>query len=211
MGVHVLFVCTGNTCRSPMAEGLLRQIADEAGFDVDVKSAGIHALPGIPYAENARTVLSERGVRADGEATAVDAQLLQWADIVLVMTFSHKCELIKAYPDYVDKIHVLKEFVETDPAIEERKSQLHQLYAELAVKRVQFQAEHRKQKEGEPLPEAIRQVEARIRQLERELPDIDIADPVGGTLADYRRCADELESTLRRLVEQLKRNDRPAQ
>lgn len=85
--VKVLFVCTGNTCRSPMAEGILKHGCECC----DVLSAGIHAPDGSPASENAARVMQQRGVDISGHrAATVTASVMQEADVVLTMTGAHK-------------------------------------------------------------------------------------------------------------------------
>lgn len=88
---NILFVCTGNTCRSPMAEGLARAELRRRGWShVEVRSAGIAAEAGSPAAENARAVTGRRGVDLAGHRSApLTADLVDWADLVLVMSTSH--------------------------------------------------------------------------------------------------------------------------
>lgn len=225
--MRVLFVCTGNTCRSPMAEGLFRRLAREAGLDVEVKSAGIAAVPGSNFAKHAQTVLKERKADFEGSSTSLTPELLAWADVVLVMTAGHKQALLSRSPEHIDKIHLLKEYVNRNPDIEKKQAELDKLYAAFEMKRAKFMAEHqqtidqleeryRNGEEHDPklehelntwrerMREWTREEEEQIRQLEAQLPSFDIADPVGGTRDDYRRTADELESLLRQLVTWLK-------
>ncbi|GAE27224.1 low molecular weight protein tyrosine phosphatase [Halalkalibacter wakoensis JCM 9140] len=105
----VLFVCTGNTCRSPMAEALLRS---KFGETVQVKSAGVQAYPNSPASEGTKAVLAEKGIEFDHLSQPVTDELLHWADIVLTMTNSHK-EMIKIfYPHVNEKLFTLKEYVD---------------------------------------------------------------------------------------------------
>ncbi|GBF11802.1 low molecular weight protein arginine phosphatase [Tepidibacillus infernus] len=107
--MNVLFVCTGNTCRSPMAEKILKKIATDEGLELAVKSAGILAIEDLPASEHARTVMQEYGVEDDHSAKKVTRKLLKWADLVFTMTEGHKQVLVEQYPEFIEKIKMLKE------------------------------------------------------------------------------------------------------
>ena len=63
---YIAFVCTGNTCRSPMAEGIFNKKAEERGLDVRAVSFGMAAVAGMPPSKNAVTVCNEIGVDISG-------------------------------------------------------------------------------------------------------------------------------------------------
>lgn len=88
---NLLFVCTGNTCRSPMAEVIARHEIDERGWaHVSVRSAGIAAGPGAPAAGNAVRVTAERGLDLrDHASQPLTSELIAWADLILVMSPGH--------------------------------------------------------------------------------------------------------------------------
>jgi protein-tyrosine-phosphatase len=116
--MRILFVCTGNTCRSPMAAYLARNVAQRRGLDWEVDSAGLYALPGLPMSEPAVTVLGRRGITgADGHAAKpVTPELVRNADLILAMTASHARELREQFPEAAGKVHVLGEFVREEEA-----------------------------------------------------------------------------------------------
>lgn len=89
--VRVLYVCTGNTCRSPMAEAITRARAAHRGLDgIRVRSAGTMAFQGSPASAGARTAVAERGLELDRHAARpLGEDELDWADLVLVMSPSH--------------------------------------------------------------------------------------------------------------------------
>ncbi len=90
----VLFICTANICRSPMAEAIFNALAEDRGLDFRAESAGVAALKGKPIAPNASAALEEIGVYAGGHsARQVSAEMLEEADLVLTMTPRHVAEL----------------------------------------------------------------------------------------------------------------------
>lgn len=103
-----LVVCTGNTCRSPMGEGLLAQrIADRLGISVasledkgvTVMSAGIAAMPGAPAADQAIDVMRQVGVDISRhQSQPITGRLAKFADLILTMTNGHRRALISHWP-----------------------------------------------------------------------------------------------------------------
>jgi len=90
----VLFVCSGNTCRSPMAEGIARALQEsgafgDAGKSLFFASAGTSAFDGDPVSEETELALSRRSARAEGAAKRLTADMVRRADLVLGMTESH--------------------------------------------------------------------------------------------------------------------------
>ena len=109
--MKVLIVCNGNTCRSPMAGGLLRMVAKSRGLAVDVRTAGLAYHPGKPVAENAVTVMAELGIDISDEySKPVTMQDLDWADLVVPVQRNHADHLIEDFPEAAKKIR----FLETD-------------------------------------------------------------------------------------------------
>jgi protein-tyrosine-phosphatase len=95
--MKILFVCTGNTCRSPMAEAIARKIAIERGLtDVEAFSAGTSATDGAPASDGSLLVGIERGLDIGGHgAQTLTRQLVQKADLILAMG-PHHLERIEA-------------------------------------------------------------------------------------------------------------------
>lgn len=105
----LLFICTGNTCRSPMAAGLMGMLLRQEGLaDVEAESAGLAAHPGEPASENAVQVMKELGIdlrhHAARRASGLD---LASYEAIYVMSESHKRMLEAACPAVAGKIKVL--------------------------------------------------------------------------------------------------------
>lgn len=107
----VLFVCTGNTCRSPMAESILRKMAIPG---LEVRSAGIYAQSGSDASTNAKKVLDELDIPHNHQASMLDETLVEWSDYILTMTTGHKDTILNRYPDARSKTFTLKEFAKLD-------------------------------------------------------------------------------------------------
>lgn len=112
----VLFVCTGNTCRSPMAVGLLRELAGPDTYRI--LSAGTGASQGMPPSLYAREVMEEEGIDISAHRSQMlDANMLEEAEIVLVMAECHRRQVTDWFRSYADKVRLLREFdpVRNDP------------------------------------------------------------------------------------------------
>ncbi len=114
--MNILFVCTGNTCRSAMAAAMFRAMLAEKGIkDIKVASAGIAAIPGGKASPNAVQVMSEQGVDLNSHRSRqVDEGLLKEADLILTMTENHKLAVKSWEPSVWDKIYTLKEYAGMD-------------------------------------------------------------------------------------------------
>jgi len=114
--IRVVFICTANICRSPMAEGLLRHHWKKWGQDqvttgrrrLLVTSMGIQMISGEPASPHAVAVCAEAGVDISAHRSqALDSEELQRADLILTMTRSHKNHLQLLAPSIKDKIFML--------------------------------------------------------------------------------------------------------
>lgn len=109
----LLFVCTGNTCRSPLAKVLTEAALSAAGvYDWEVDSAGLAAYPGMAASAEASAVAREAGLDLTlHRAKLLSAELLKKAELVLVMTAGHKAALLAGATVCAGKIYTVKEYV----------------------------------------------------------------------------------------------------
>lgn len=111
----ILFVCTGNTCRSPMAAGIFNTLAGKAGLNIRAISCGIAAF-GNPVTQNAVAAAADYGSDISAHLSCkVDEGTLKSVDRVYTMTALHRDYLISRFPDYTDRISVLAEEDISDP------------------------------------------------------------------------------------------------
>jgi protein-tyrosine phosphatase len=113
----VVLVCTGNTCRSPMAEVLLKKrVAEKLGCTIAeledrgvvIMSAGISATPGSRAAAEAMETMQERGLDLGlHESQPLSERLVRFADVVITMTRSHREAILEHFPDAVPRIHLI--------------------------------------------------------------------------------------------------------
>ncbi|MED1740589.1 low molecular weight protein arginine phosphatase [Bacillus swezeyi] len=109
--MNILFVCTGNTCRSPMAEVLFKSAASRKKLDVSVKSAGLFAPENGKASLYAVEALFEKNIALNHSSAKLSKEKVEWADLVLTMTEQHKYLAEQEYSESKDKIYTLKEYV----------------------------------------------------------------------------------------------------
>lgn len=149
----IVLVCTGNTCRSPMAEALLKKriaerlkckISELDDRGIVIMSAGISAPPGSRAAPEAIQAMQERGLDLKlHESQPLSERIVRFADVIITMTRGHRDTIIETWPDAESRVHPI----------------------------------------------------SRGRG--------DVADPIGGPLDLYRRCAEQLDGYLEEWVKDL--------
>lgn len=110
----VVLVCTGNTCRSPMAEALFRDLVKERA-DYQISSAGVAAAPGMPASKHTAGILKERGIDLSSfQSRMLDQELLDHATHVFAMSSHHMAAIADEFPDHADKVYLVSEFAAED-------------------------------------------------------------------------------------------------
>ena len=110
----MLFVCTGNTCRSPMAEAIARHLLLNRGVDVKVRSAGVAALPGARASAGALRVMREMKLDlSDHRARQLEPNLIGQAGLVLTMTRQHSDYVRLVAPSAAAKVFTLAGYAGT--------------------------------------------------------------------------------------------------
>jgi protein-tyrosine phosphatase len=110
----ILFVCSANQCRSPMAEVLFEQLLEEKGLSEDwrVDSAGVWAYHGAAATQNAQVVMTERDLDLGSHRSQpTDPALLKQFDVIVVMEVEHKHVLQERNPTLADRILTIRELV----------------------------------------------------------------------------------------------------
>ena len=170
-------LCTGNTCRSPMAAALLARRLEEAGVKAVVSSAGL-LFDGKPATDHGLAVMADRGIDTSGHRSRkLHPDLVVGADLVIGMARSHVREAAALAPDVWGRAFTLKEIVRRG---EERGGRA----------------------PGEPLGAWVARLHAgrRLTDLLGDSDADDVGDPIGGPRRRYDRTAEELDDLTARLA-----------
>ncbi len=114
--MKILFVCSGNTCRSPMCEGYFRRLCNSAGRDdIAVGSAGTYAYDGDSLSKQAAAVMQKHGIALAGFLSSrLTADLLNAADLIIAMTTAHRAHVGEMLPEALNKTYLLRDFSSRD-------------------------------------------------------------------------------------------------
>ncbi len=112
---RILILCTGNICRSPMAEALLRQRLEAGGRQVEVRSAGVGALRNYPADAPAQDRMRARGLDLSSHrASQVTPELARWADLILVMETPQREAMCEIDPTARGKTYLLGHWIKQE-------------------------------------------------------------------------------------------------
>lgn len=108
---RILFVCTGNSCRSVMAAEMLKNMISTYSDKIEVLSAGTGTTNGMKASDHTLTVLAKEGIDAAGHRSMLlTKELVEKVDLILVMERFHKYRVLEMSPGTRGKVHVLREF-----------------------------------------------------------------------------------------------------
>lgn len=173
---RILFVCTGNTCRSPMAETIMKHMIQKDGReqDFEVLSAGIMAQTGEGASNLAWQTMSEMGLDVSWHrARQLNRSMMQEAHLVFTMTRAHKELLAYQYPDDAGKIWLITEYA-------------------AAIKNGSFDKllQRTEGQEDGDKKETVSESEETTAAIS------EIFDPYGYDIASYQQCAYQLQENL---------------
>lgn len=113
--MKIMFICTGNICRSAMADGMLKKMAIDRNLNLEVYSCGIYAEDGDHATYNA--IYAARNYDVDisnHRAKNIRNSKIKEMDIILCATKSHKEAVIRMYPEIKEKVYTMKEYAGID-------------------------------------------------------------------------------------------------
>ena len=111
MKKNILFVCTGNSCRSVMAEGLFKHLVTDQADKFLVGSAGVASMDGYPASPETVRVMREHGIDVSAHRSRkITPAMVRTADKIFVMETMHKDAILRSWPEAGEKVHLLTEY-----------------------------------------------------------------------------------------------------
>lgn len=186
----VVFVCTGNICRSPMAEQMLIKKAAKANLPLAVSSAGVMAMTGDPMTPQSADAMAKRGFTPTKHVSQdLTPKILEEADLVLTATLDHRGELARMLPKAskysftIDEFARLTSFLRADPEFQE-----------------EFKKKPRETRE-QYLKRAIQQAVLLRGMVPTNLDPKDVVDPYGESIEVYNQVAEHIDVMLEIIVD----------
>ncbi len=228
--ITLLFVCTGNTCRSSMAEAIARDYLSRRSNSsrrIRIISAGTGAVDNEPASLHAKTVMNELGIDLAGHrARKLTPELVEEADLILVMTERHKEHIERIEEKARGKVYLLKEYVEPDKNLKKLTEEATRIYERIDNKKKNYYKAHQKELEAlqqrrRELLTQLKEVEGELLEwenrlagiitddaeglqgIEKQLAERDVLDPFGKPMEYYRVCAEELLLYIRKALDKL--------
>ena len=116
--MKITFVCTGNTCRSPMAEAYFKHLCKKAGLNIETGSAGTFAGLGEPASINSVQTMAQYNIDLSGfGSTPLTKELIDSSDMIICMTSSHRFQVASMDSSALSKTHLLGDFADVSSDI----------------------------------------------------------------------------------------------
>lgn len=131
--MNLLFICTGNTCRSPIAEGLSRVIGERKGIEIHSLSAGLFTAPGAKVSSQSVEAIASKVDISNHVSRPLKMEYVQAADYVIPMTSDHKAILLRQFPFEQEKIMTLSEWAGEQGDVEDPFGQDQEVYNACAL------------------------------------------------------------------------------